>query len=146
MISNRSCIVVVLIKVCSLICLYGLELGKQLFNPTSCKWETENMMLPIIVYYLLINTLLPSSGTLKTLVKKTKKGSVIQVVREHYLKDDVWCGVQGCTACSQDDPPLPNGAPRWWTRTSARTLTTSCRTRRSSSTKSISWRIPPLGT
>ena len=46
--------------------------------------------------------------TSKTFVKKTKKGSVIQVVREHYLRDDVWCGVQGCTACSQDDPPLPN--------------------------------------
>ena len=46
--------------------------------------------------------------TSKTFMKKTKKGSVIQVVREHYLRDDVWCGVQGCTACSQDDPPLPN--------------------------------------
>lgn len=45
--------------------------------------------------------------TSKTFVKRTKKGSVIQVVREHYLRDDVWCGVEGCTACSQDDPPLP---------------------------------------
>ena len=46
--------------------------------------------------------------TSKTFVKKTKKGSVIQVVREHYLRDDVWCGVQGCSACHHDDPPLPN--------------------------------------
>lgn len=46
--------------------------------------------------------------TSKTFLKKTKKGSVIQVVREHYLRDDVWCGIQGCTSCHQDDPTLPS--------------------------------------
>ena len=35
----------------------------------------------------------------KTFVKKTKKGAVVKVVREHYLRDDVWCGVTGCKLC-----------------------------------------------
>ena len=37
--------------------------------------------------------------TSKTFVKKTKTGNV--VVREHYLRDDVWCGVRGCPICKQ---------------------------------------------
>lgn len=37
----------------------------------------------------------------KTFVKKTKKGAVVKVVREHYLRDDVWCGVTGCKICKQ---------------------------------------------
>lgn len=35
----------------------------------------------------------------KRFAKKTKRGSVIQVNREHYLRDDIWCGVKECTAC-----------------------------------------------
>ena len=42
----------------------------------------------------------------KTFVKKTKKGAVVKVVREHYLRDDVWCGVKGCGLCRHEDPPL----------------------------------------
>ena len=42
----------------------------------------------------------------KTFVKKTKRGAVVKVVREHYLRDDVWCGVKGCGQCKQEDPPL----------------------------------------
>lgn len=38
----------------------------------------------------------------KTFVKKTKKGAVVKVVREHYLRDDVWCGVAGCRLCKQE--------------------------------------------
>lgn len=44
--------------------------------------------------------------TSKTFVKKTKRGNVLKVTREHYLRDDVWCGVDGCTTCSQTDPVL----------------------------------------
>jgi len=44
----------------------------------------------------------------KTFVKKTEKGAVVKVVREHYLHDDVWCGVRGCGMCRQQDPPLEN--------------------------------------
>lgn len=42
----------------------------------------------------------------KTFVKKTKRGAVVKVVREHYLRDDVWCGVSGCRQCKQGDPLL----------------------------------------
>ena len=36
----------------------------------------------------------------KTFMKKTRKGGVMKIVREHYLRDDVWCGVKSCTQCS----------------------------------------------
>ena len=42
----------------------------------------------------------------KSFVKKTKKGAVLKVVREHYLRDDVWCGVKGCKKCKHEAPPL----------------------------------------
>jgi exosome complex exonuclease DIS3/RRP44 len=42
----------------------------------------------------------------KSFVKKTRKGSVVKVVREHYLRDDVWCGVKGCDKCKHSAPPL----------------------------------------
>ena len=42
----------------------------------------------------------------KTFVKKTKRGAVVKIVREHYLRDDVWCGVNGCGQCKQGDPLL----------------------------------------
>ena len=37
----------------------------------------------------------------KTFVKKTRKGGVMKIVREQYLRDDVWCGVKNCSHCSQ---------------------------------------------
>ncbi|XP_048589574.1 exosome complex exonuclease RRP44 [Nematostella vectensis] len=47
----------------------------------------------------------------KTFVKKTKKGGILKVVREHYLRDDVWCGANGCSICGQSEAsvldPLP---------------------------------------
>ena len=42
----------------------------------------------------------------KSFVKKTKKGAIVKVVREHYLRDDIWCGVKGCGKCQDKDPPL----------------------------------------
>ena len=30
----------------------------------------------------------------------------MKVVREHYLRDDVWCGVKGCKKCKHEAPPL----------------------------------------
>jgi len=44
----------------------------------------------------------------KTFVKKIEKGAVVKVVREHYLRDNVWCGVRGCGMCRQQEPPLEN--------------------------------------
>lgn len=42
----------------------------------------------------------------KTFVKKTRKGGVMKIVREHYLRDDVCCGVVDCPRCSQTEPVL----------------------------------------
>uniref|UniRef100_A0A1A8ISF4 Protein DIS3 homolog n=1 Tax=Nothobranchius kuhntae TaxID=321403 RepID=A0A1A8ISF4_NOTKU len=46
----------------------------------------------------------------KTFVKKTRSGGVMKVVREHYLRDDIWCGSETCTECKQDSPVLQNDA------------------------------------
>ncbi|XP_031495106.1 exosome complex exonuclease RRP44 homolog A [Nymphaea colorata] len=35
----------------------------------------------------------------KSFVKKTKHGRVMKVVREHYLRDDIYCGVKVCKTC-----------------------------------------------
>ena len=35
----------------------------------------------------------------KTFVRKTKKGSVIKIVKEHYLRDDLYCGIPHCDQC-----------------------------------------------
>ncbi|XP_064610549.1 exosome complex exonuclease RRP44-like [Liolophura sinensis] len=40
----------------------------------------------------------------KTFVKKTKKGGVMKIVREHYLRDDITCGCEGCVACGKENP------------------------------------------
>lgn len=37
--------------------------------------------------------------TNKVFLKKTKKGSVIKIVREHYLRDDISCGSEICDVC-----------------------------------------------
>lgn len=35
--------------------------------------------------------------------KRTRRGKVVKVVREHYLRDDIHCGIEGCELCG---PPL----------------------------------------
>lgn len=42
----------------------------------------------------------------KTFVKKTKRGNVLKIVREHYLRDDIWCGSKWCTKCKHENPIL----------------------------------------
>lgn len=36
----------------------------------------------------------------KSYIKKTKSGAVHKVVKEHYLRDDIWCSVVGCRECN----------------------------------------------
>jgi len=38
----------------------------------------------------------------KTFIKKTRRGNVIKVVREHYLRDDIYCGSPLCQVCDQE--------------------------------------------
>ena len=42
----------------------------------------------------------------KTFVKKTRKGGIVKIVREHYLRDDIWCGSEGCNQCENETPTL----------------------------------------
>ncbi|XP_043218243.1 exosome complex exonuclease RRP44-like isoform X1 [Amphibalanus amphitrite] len=35
----------------------------------------------------------------KVFLKKNRRGNVLKIVREHYLRDDLWCGVDGCSKC-----------------------------------------------
>ena len=42
----------------------------------------------------------------KFFLKKTRSGSIVKITREHYLRDDVWCGCEECSRCKQDSPLL----------------------------------------
>ncbi|XP_057422449.1 exosome complex exonuclease RRP44 homolog A isoform X2 [Lotus japonicus] len=42
----------------------------------------------------------------KSFVKKTKGGKVLKQVREHYLRDDIYCGAPFCTACDSSGARL----------------------------------------
>ncbi|KAL7824490.1 hypothetical protein AOLI_G00237310 [Acnodon oligacanthus] len=46
----------------------------------------------------------------KTFVKKTRAGGVLKVVREHYLRDDIWCGSEVCAECKDGAPVLQQDA------------------------------------
>ncbi|KAI4871464.1 hypothetical protein NFI96_015951 [Prochilodus magdalenae] len=46
----------------------------------------------------------------KTFVKKTRAGGVLKIVREHYLRDDIWCGSEICTECKDGSPVLQQEA------------------------------------
>ncbi|XP_065058694.1 exosome complex exonuclease RRP44-like [Rhopilema esculentum] len=35
----------------------------------------------------------------KVFIKKTRKGGIVKIVREHYLRDDVGCGAEQCDTC-----------------------------------------------
>lgn len=48
----------------------------------------------------------------KVYVKKTRKGGVMKVVREHYLRDDVWCGASRCMNCGQTEDNLLDPSPQ----------------------------------
>ncbi|PIN02756.1 Exosomal 3'-5' exoribonuclease complex, subunit Rrp44/Dis3 [Handroanthus impetiginosus] len=46
----------------------------------------------------------------KVFVKKTKQGKVVKVLREHYLRDDIYCGVPFCKLCDVINPRLGSTA------------------------------------
>ena len=49
----------------------------------------------------------------KSFVKKTKKGKVLKVVREHYLRDDIWSGSPLDPDCDQDAVKLSGTASHY---------------------------------
>ncbi|KAL9693559.1 hypothetical protein quinque_012844 [Culex quinquefasciatus] len=55
--------------------------------------------------------------TNRVFMKKTRKGGIIKVVREHYLRDDIACGIGSCGLCSTsegrtllDEAPQPGSS------------------------------------
>jgi exosome complex exonuclease DIS3/RRP44 len=48
--------------------------------------------------------------TSKSFVKKTKKGAILKVVREHYLRDDVWTCWKGDERISMEKPIINKDA------------------------------------
>jgi exosome complex exonuclease DIS3/RRP44 len=42
----------------------------------------------------------------KTFIKKTKRGAVIKVLKEHYLRDDITCGIPSCKICLENKSNL----------------------------------------
>lgn len=47
----------------------------------------------------------------KVFVKKTRRGKVVKITREHYLRDDIWCGSSGCDQCTNDEKPTLSENP-----------------------------------
>ncbi len=45
----------------------------------------------------------------KSFAKKTRTGKVVQVTREHYLRDDIFCGLRACRVCQHTAPVLRRG-------------------------------------
>jgi exosome complex exonuclease DIS3/RRP44 len=45
----------------------------------------------------------------KTFAKKTKRGAIVSVQREHYLRDDIYCGLMSCTLCDTRAAVLADG-------------------------------------
>ncbi|KAJ4963256.1 hypothetical protein NE237_023195 [Protea cynaroides] len=48
----------------------------------------------------------------KSFVRKTKQGKVIKVVREHYLRDDIYCGASICNVCDSSVARLSSSASK----------------------------------
>lgn len=44
--------------------------------------------------------------TKKVFFKQSKKGSILKIVREHYLRKDIWCGVRNCPSCFMEDKEI----------------------------------------
>ncbi|KAI9018441.1 hypothetical protein DFJ74DRAFT_699635 [Hyaloraphidium curvatum] len=42
----------------------------------------------------------------RSFAKKTRTGQVVNVVREHYLRDDIPCSIRGCPACAVQEATL----------------------------------------
>ena len=47
----------------------------------------------------------------KVFVKKTRRGKVVKVVREHYLRDDIFCGSKACTHCESHNTDVLSDLP-----------------------------------
>ena len=44
--------------------------------------------------------------TNKIFIRKTKRGNILKIIREHYLRTDIWCGSSICVKCSHEKHDL----------------------------------------
>lgn len=46
----------------------------------------------------------------RVFMKKTRRGNILKIVREHYLRDDISCGSESCAnqACKQSFKKITN--------------------------------------
>lgn len=45
--------------------------------------------------------------TQKVFIRKTKRGNILKIVREHYLREDIGCGSVACGKCdTENEKPL----------------------------------------
>jgi len=51
------------------------------------------------------------SHSLKFILQCIFLGKVLKVVREHYLRDDIWCGSAMCRDCGKDNTALLENTP-----------------------------------
>ena len=42
----------------------------------------------------------------KVFIKKTRRGKILKIVREHYLRDDITCGAVICVNCTENENVL----------------------------------------
>ena len=85
-------------------CVSTLPLHNGTMVVGSIYWAANRTFLSIQVFMWIITekiTMLDNQVRQKTFVRKTKRGKIIKIVREHYLRDDVWCGSVLCTECPQ---------------------------------------------
>ncbi|KAI7900875.1 uncharacterized protein BX663DRAFT_515563 [Cokeromyces recurvatus] len=52
----------------------------------------------------------------KSFVKRTRKGNVVKVVKEHYLRDDIPCSSIACNNCNKTSPPILSDEPKSTTK------------------------------
>lgn len=67
-------------------------------------------MLLLLLLFLSLGDFSSDMLKSKTFVKKTRSGGILKVVREHYLRDDIWCGSEGCAECQQESAVLQKHA------------------------------------
>lgn len=48
----------------------------------------------------------------KTLSRVSQRGRVVKIIREHYLRDDIYCRSKQCKTCKHDQPVLDKLPPR----------------------------------
>ncbi|RZF37909.1 hypothetical protein LSTR_LSTR005409 [Laodelphax striatellus] len=77
----------------------GEELRISLYN---CNWQNKPKWFTSSLQILMArNNKLPELGALFH-VFTLNRNNLTVIVREHYLRDDLWCGSEACKVCRQD--------------------------------------------